>query len=123
MDESYSVNMTEKLQKYFVIQKLIEDIDSTAFFETMLEDATKLGYKVHTFTTQFEPGEYQGTGWRRYTALMVLDVGNYEGVTNIADVPTNEAQRYLEAGWEIASASISTKFVRMIKRATPEALD
>ena len=117
MDESYSINMSEKLPKYFVIQKLRDDIDSMTFFETMLSDAVKQGYKVHTFTTQYEEGEHQGTGYTRYIALMMLDVGNYDGVTNIADVPTSEAQRYLEAGWEIASASISTKFVRMIKRA------
>jgi len=112
--------LSEKLQKYFIIQKLIEDIESTAFFETMLEDAAKLGYKVHTFTIQYEQSEFPGIGYRRYIALMVLDVGNYDGVTNIADVPTGDTQRYLDNGWEIASASISTKFVRMIKRATPE---
>ena len=52
----------------------------------------------------------------QFWVSMHLDLGNYAGVTALQDVPPNQVTTYLTQGWEIASASISTKFVRMIQR-------
>ena len=101
--------MSEKQPKYVVLEASTrEDLD------TKINAFAGDGYRVHSYNyTEYYDN---GTLCKTYTALMYLDIGNYEGVTNIADVPTADAQRYLDEGWEVASASISTKFVRMIKR-------
>ena len=52
----------------------------------------------------------------QFWVSMNLDLGNYAGVTALQDVPSKQVTTYLTQGWEIASASISTKFVRMIWR-------
>ena len=107
--------MSEKQPQYIMLEgSTREDI------QTKINSFAEDGYRVHSYTyaTYHYPDE--GILEDKYTALLYLDVGNYDGVTNIADVPTGDTQRYLDNGWEIASASISTKFVRMIKRATPE---
>ena len=104
--------MSEKQPKYLVIQG-----SSRTDFQDKLTMFSEDGYRVHSYTYVENA---LGEGEEMWTAILYLDIGNYEGVTNIADIPTAEAQRYLDAGWEIASASISTKFVRMIKRGTPE---
>ena len=54
-----------------------------------------------------------------YHAVMKLDEGSYEGVTNLRDVSPELVDDALASGWEIASSSISTKFVRMIRRRKP----
>jgi len=96
--------MSEKLSKYrFAVQHHDEALDAYAEKINALAD---VNYKVHTIDID------QGV------ALMVLDVGNYEGVTNLKDVASIEVDDYLAQGWEIASASISTKFVRMVRRLT-----
>ena len=88
--------------------------------QTKINSFAEDGYRVHSYTyaTYYYPDE--GILEHKYTALMYLDIGNYEGVTNLADITPQDVDLYLSQGWEIASTSISTKFVRMIKRATPE---
>ena len=80
---------------------------------TEVNEYAELGYKV----ISVEPwiSEYGHTAGWHY--VMKLEKGSYEDVTNLADVSPNDVDQYLENGWEIASTSISTKFVRMIKRA------
>ena len=62
---------------------------------------SEVGYKVHTYTSEY--------------ALMEIK-DDYHGVTNLKDIPPNEVDDFIVNGWTIASASISTKFVRMVKR-------
>jgi len=94
--------MSESLANYrFAVQHHDESLDAYAERLNALVDVS---YKVHTIDID------------RGVALMVLDVGNYDGVTNLKDVPSDEVDDYLVQGWTIASASISTKFVRMVKR-------
>ena len=97
-----------ELDKYWVIEA-----SSTLTANEKINKFEKLGYKL------MDVKPYQGVGGSCFIITMCLDVGNYDGVTNIKDVPTDEADIYLSKGWEIASASISTKFVRMINRAKP----
>lgn len=49
-------------------------------------------------------------------AWLYLPIEKYHDVTNLKDVPSDDVDSYLADGWEIASASISTKFIRMVKR-------
>ena len=48
--------------------------------------------------------------------LKELGQNDYSNVTNLKDVPPSEVDDYIADGWEITSTSISTKFVRMVKR-------
>ena len=99
------VEQEEKLPNY----ETYEAVDQIALYG-WLNSKARQGYKLHT------------VGWRQdqrlaYYAIMYLDKGSYEDVTNLADVSPSDVDQYLANGWEIASTSISTKFVRMIKRA------
>ena len=91
----------EKLPNY---KTFIRNDELQLFKE--LNHKSKQGYKLHSVIPT-------GGG---ILAIMYLDKGNYEDVTNLADVAPPDVDQYLANGWEIASTSISTKFVRMIKR-------
>ena len=52
---------------------------------------------------------------KMYHCIMKLDTG-YQDVVNLKDVATEEVDKHISEGWEITSTSLSTKFVRMIKR-------
>ena len=95
----------EKLPNY----ETYEAVDTVTLYGWLNAKANQ-GYKLHTVGHRHD----QRLG---YYAVMYLDKGNYEDVTNLADVSPSDVDQYLENGWEIASTSISTKFVRMIKRA------
>ena len=49
-------------------------------------------------------------------AFMEYRGNDYSNVTNLKDVPPNEVDQHIADGWEITSTSISTKFIRMVKR-------
>lgn len=97
--------MSEPMPKYLIFGA--EDLDKLNKF---INNRTKEGYKLQAI----QP--YQGIGGYVFLVYMYLDVGNYEDVTNLKDVPPEEVDTHIMQGWEIASASISTKFVRMVKR-------
>jgi hypothetical protein len=80
-----------------------------------VNEFTDLGYHLHSF--QVNHIAYPDGSSERYeTFIMVLGKPDYHDVTNLADVKPMDVDTYLARGWEIASTSISTKFVRMIKR-------
>ena len=80
--------------------------------KTEANEYAEKGYRLHTYSEMMIDGSWS------QSFVMTLDL-KYEDVVNIADVPTQDAKLYLDQGWEIASASISTKFVRMIYHAKP----
>ena len=49
-------------------------------------------------------------------AFMEYRGNDYSNVTNLKDVPPHEVDQHIADGWEITSTSISTKFIRMVKR-------
>ena len=102
--------------KYFVIDVLIEDKERRDYFHTQLNDAYNQGYRVHSFNTQYEQGEYAGIGSKRYTALMSFNgPSKYEDITHIDEVATmTDAQELLDHGWEILETY--AKKIRMVKR-------
>lgn len=75
-----------------------------------VNEYAELGYKLHTVIN----GNVDGVPYVEY--FMYLDKGAYEDVKHLADVTPQDVDTYLANGWEITSTSISTKFVRMIKR-------
>ena len=74
------------------------------------------GYRLHTYSEIMVDGSYS------QSFVMVLESG-YSDVTRVADASVDEANGLLAlgTGWEIASTSVSSKFYRMVKRATPAA--
>lgn len=80
-----------------------EDVDK---FETSVNALAESGYAVSLLNV--DAG--------KLSAILKLDTGNYENVTNLKDVDPLEVDKHISEGWEIASCSISTKFVRMVKR-------
>ena len=72
------------------------------------------GYRLHTYSEIMVDGSYS------QSFVMVLESG-YSDVTRVADASVDEANGLLamNTGWEIASTSVSSKFYRMVKRATP----
>jgi len=95
--------MTE-LKKYRVVYRPegVDVDDPLGSFLQKINALADVGYRVHTFDHDY--------------ALMSFQENQYAGVTNLRDAIPAEVDRYLSLGWEIASASISTKFVRMVKR-------
>lgn len=49
-------------------------------------------------------------------AVMTIQEGDYTGVKQLRDIAPELVTDALSSGWEIASASISTKFCRMVHR-------
>jgi hypothetical protein len=47
---------------------------------------------------------------------MKWDSESYADVTGLRDVALEDVDAHIVEGWEIASWSLSTKFVRMVKR-------
>ena len=89
--------------------------------------------KIIILSSKDEANKYADQGYRlhsykRYNFdetqefVMVLESG-YPDVTRVADATVDEANGLLamNTGWEIASTSVSSKFYRMVKRATPAA--
>ena len=101
MSEQEVVQKEPKLRNYIELNSIID-----------VNEWSEKGYKLHSVDPWIS--EYGHTNGWHY--VMYLDKGNYDNVTNLADVSPQDVDRYLANGWEIASTSISTKFVRMIKR-------
>ena len=53
-----------------------------------------------------------------FYAIVKLAEDSYEGVTNLRDVAPELVDECLRNNWRIASSSISTKFVRMVRYKT-----
>ena len=102
--------MGEKLPKSFILRR----VGYLSLQEAINEHYEK-GYKVRSIHPNFESYEAE-KGSSIWYAFIELDTGGYENVTNLKDVPSEDVDRHITQGWEIASSSISTKFVRMVKR-------
>ena len=102
--------MSEKLPKGLILRR----VGYLSLQEAINEHYEK-GYKVRSVYPNFESYEVE-KGSSIWYAFIELDTGGYENVTNLKDVPSDEVDSHIVQGWEIASASISTKFVRMVKR-------
>ena len=100
----------EKLSKHLLLRR-----DGFLSMQNAVNEFDALGYKVKGYYPNFESSAVDGSGPIWYASLE-LDNGGYENVTNLRDVPPEEVDSHIIQGWEIASASISTKFVRMVKR-------
>jgi hypothetical protein len=74
------------------------------------------GYSLAFFTYRHPEAEGENDVFH---AVMKLDVGNYQDVEHLKDVDPLEVDAHIAKGWEITSTSISTKFIRMIRRRAP----
>jgi len=102
--------MSDSLQKYLVLMR-----PGYLAIQEALNEFYKLGYKVKALYPHPIPND--SPAWY---AFIELDDTGYENVTNLKDVPPEEVDAHIVEGWQIASASISTKFVRMVKRRKPD---
>lgn len=100
--------MTELTKPRYRVLQGFKDFEE---FERRINIASDLGY-----TAVFAGTNGEGGLW----ALMKIENGNYQDVTNLKDVEPTEVDGYIAEGWEITSTSISTKFIRMVKRKTSE---
>lgn len=102
-------------EKYKIVSAWATHIDT---LNTKIEALSDQGYRIHTFNTEHVTDPETGMGEDRYSVLMSLNEldSKYLGVVNLEDVPPSDVDRRLADGWIIASASISTKFVRMVKK-------
>ena len=101
-----------ELDKYLILEN-----DSLYMLNQEMNNAVSQGYKLNTFTIT-EIQEDECGRHPQYVAVMSLNEldSKYLGVINLEDVPPSDVDRHLADGWIIASASISTKFVRMVKK-------
>ena len=94
--------MSEEKPKYFVIKVLLETLKSGAFFQTQIDDAVTDGYRVHTFTSQYEESECQGIGYTRYIALMSLsEPTKYDDIEKYKKLPITEQEGTIPRGWKV----------------------
>lgn len=97
-------------QKY--VLKRADRIDE---IQNLINEFYEKGYRVRELRTPVTQGEYINNV--TYVALFELDIEDkYENVIELKDVPSGNVTEHLANGWIIASASISAKFVRMVKR-------
>ena len=102
----------EKLKKYLVLRRV-----GYAAIQGALNEFTELGYEARSLYPNFNTSALTTDDdlspvWYAFIELK----GGYENVTNLKDVPSEEVDSYIAKGWEIASTSISAKFIRMVKR-------
>ena len=105
--------MTEqKLKKYLVLRRV-----GFLAIQEAVNEFVELGYEARSLYPNFDSSTLNKMSEfeQVWYAFIELKSG-YENVTNLKDVPPEEVDSHITQGWEIASASISTKFVRMIKR-------
>lgn len=91
----------EKMDKYIELTSM-KDVN----------EYSEKGYRLHSVV----PWLHESGFTAEQHFFMYLDTGNYDDVTNLADVVPTDVDTYLANGWKITSTSLSTKFVRMIKR-------
>lgn len=106
--------MEETLSKYRVVVWPESTIDprpcsegrtSLRLFEDRLNNLAEFGYEIYQVRDEFIVMQLKEPG-----------ANDYSNVTNLKDVPPAEVDQHIADGWEITSTSISTKFVRMVKR-------
>ena len=92
--------MTDDLDKYITTNSL-----------TKVNELSEYGYRVHTVISSTDR---DGVNFLRY--LLSLSSAKYEGITDIRDVKTGEAQLLLDSpdNWEILETY--SKFIRMVLR-------
>jgi hypothetical protein len=98
----------EELKKYRVVTwpaVCVDNREPLRLFEDRLNNLAEFGYEVLTVRDEFVVMQLKEPG-----------ANDYSNVTNLKDVPPNEVDTHIADGWEITSTSISTKFVRMVKR-------
>ena len=69
------------------------------------------GYTLHQFTAHIEQ-EFKTA----FYAVMKLGENDYSNVTQIKDIVPELADDAINSGWEPVSMSLSTKFIRFVKR-------
>ena len=85
--------------------RIISGFSNADKFELNVNILAEQGYTVSHFSTENST----------LSAIMKLDIG-YQDVVNLKDVDPLEVDKHISEGWEICSTSISTKFIRMIRR-------
>jgi len=98
--------------------RLVKGYTSDGFnvFMKQVNTLVDEGYKVHTFTTEYEEGEHRGIGDRRLIAFMSLSSSSkYDDIVNLRDVDPRDVEEYLLDGWVVADSW--AKNIRMVKKA------
>ena len=98
-----------KLSKYRVVAAATE-----YELQLKLNALAEQGYILHQFTSQVEQ-EFKTA----FYAVMKIDEGSYENVEALRDISPELVTDALAEGWSICSTSLSTKFVRMVRRKQP----
>ena len=109
--------MSEELPKYHLIGVYSSDENHSGydFFMKKVNASVKQGYKVHTFISEFESGEYLGTGDRKLLALMSLSSSTkYDDIERLVDVAPHEVNAWLDKGYIVADSW--AKNIRMVKK-------
>ena len=99
-----------KLSKYRVVAAATE-----YELQLKLNALSEQGYILHQFTSQVE----QEFKTAFYAVMKLGDDNNYENVTNVRDISPELVDEAISLGWTPGSLSLSTKFVRMIRRKQP----
>ena len=101
------MDMSEgKLSKYRVVAAATE-----YELQLKLNALAEQGYILHQFTSQVEQ-EFKTA----FYAVMKLGENDYSNVTQIKDIVPELADDAINSGWEPVSMSLSTKFIRFVKR-------
>ena len=98
-----------KLPKYRVVAAATE-----YELQLKLNALAEQGYILHQFTSQVEQ-EFKTA----FYAVMKLGENDYSNVVALRDVVPELVTEAIENNWEIVSTSLSTKFVRMVRRKQP----
>ena len=102
----------EKLKKYLVLRRL-----GFLAIQEAMNEFVELGYEVRSLYPNFDSSlPNKMSDFEQVWYAFIELKGGYENVTNLKDVPSEEVDNYIAKGWEIASTSISAKFIRMVKR-------
>lgn len=102
--------MTEvKLPKYRVIRE-----NNYHEFEEKLIALSEMGYILASFNPIHEPTNMEETMFYAVVKIAENDYSNVESLRDVAPELVDDAIH--KGGYEIASTSISSKFVRMIRR-------
>jgi len=91
----------QELSKYKIIYRPKGPADE--IWEGPVNRFVQVGYKIHTVRENF-------------VLMELASNGKYSDVINVKDVPTKEVREYIMKGWEVGSLSLSTRFVRMVKK-------
>lgn len=95
-----------ELPKYRVVAAYTEHE-----LQLKLNALAEQGYTLHQFTSQVEQ-EFKTA----FYAVMKTSDNDYSNVVQIKDIIPELADEAINSGWEPVSMSLSTKFIRFVKR-------